>query len=153
MLTKTQNYYEKEQAGYIPEVYCYVSSNLTRRKFTFKGQIATESASGFWDGSRYVGDSGTYGADAGVTETEARVLSISPINQSTTQTTRDLATSLSASSVGHVSASFDNTDRYFTNITSGEISEEFVDYTFEVRQGFYGLDFADELPLFRGLTI
>jgi len=153
MLTKTATYQEYEDAGYNPIFSVYLSTDLTRRVFTFAGSPVVPVGSDFYDGSRYVGDGLTYGAQLGVTESLPLLLSISPISKTTTQTQRDLYFSRSASAVGHVSATFDNALRDFSRITSGENPEQFVDGEMEIRQGFQGMPYADELSLFRGTII
>ena len=153
MLTKSKAYRDLEQAGYVPLFYVYLSTDITRRLFMMKGTPPSTSGTGLWDGSRYVGDGFTYGAQAGVSQFETLLLSISPIAKTTTQSTRGLFTSLSDSAVGHVSATFDNMGRFFSNITSGESPETFVDGSIEIRQGFETLPFGDQLVLFSGTII
>jgi hypothetical protein len=153
MLTKTKAYRDLEQAGYIPLFYVYLTSDVTRRVFLLKGTPTQTGGSGFWDGSGYVGDGLTYGSQAGVSQAEYLLKSISPIAKTTAQSTRGLLSSLSASAVGHVSAEFDNTTRFFSAIVSGESPETFVDGVMEVRQGFEGLPFGDQLSLFKGIIV
>ncbi len=150
MLTKSKAYRDLEQAGYLPLFYVYLSTDITRRLFMMKGTPPATIGTGLWDGSRYVGDGSTYGAQAGVSQVETLLLSISPIAKTTAQSTRGLFMSLSASAVGHVSATFDNMGRFFSAITSGESPETFIDGPIEIRQGFETLPFGDQLIIFSG---
>ncbi len=152
MLTKSKAYRDLEKAEYLPLYSIYLSTDITRRVFLMKG-TPTTGGTGLWDGSGYVGDGGTYGAELGISQVEALLLSISPIAKTTAQSTRGLFTSLSASAVGHVSATFDNMGRFFSKITSGESPETFVDGNLEIRQGFESLPFSDQLVLFSGIVI
>ncbi len=153
MLTKTKAYRDLEQAGYNPLVYVHLSTDVTRRIFTFKASAGVSEGSGYWDGSRYVGDGLTYGFFAGISAVEPLLLSVSQITQSTTQSTRNLLSALSAAAVGHVTITLDNTDLYFTNLVSGTTPEQFETYSVEIRQGFEGLAIGDQLSLFRGICI
>jgi hypothetical protein len=99
-----------------------------------------------------------YGAELGVSQVRTLINSISPINKKTAQENRGLFTSLSASNVGHVSVDFDNLHKengkyFFSAIKTGEAPEVLRNQAFEVRMGFQGVSFSDQLSLFRGIVI
>jgi hypothetical protein len=156
MLTKSQNFIDCEEAGYLPQFYIYASTDVARRCFTVKGMPSVLEATGYYDGSRYVGDGGPYGAALGTVQTRSLILRLPVINKTVTQGTRGLLTALSASKVGHCSLALDNAYKdedgkpYFSNIITGPIAESFLNGDFEIRMGFQGLEYNEQLSLFRG---
>ena len=156
MLTKSLAFISAEEAGYIPEFYFYAETDVARRCFTIKGQSAPLEGTGYYDGTRYVGDGGYYGYGQGTVQTRSLLLTLPVINKTVTQGTRGLLTALSASQVGYCYTQYNNLYRnedgkfFFSDILTGPIAESFLNGSFEIRMGFQGLEYNEHLPLFRG---
>jgi len=159
MLTKTQNFIDAEQAGEAPLFYVYLNTDLTRRCYTHKSQALDESAgSGLWDGTRYYGDGLSFGAETGTVQIRPLLLTLPTINKTVTQGTKGLLTALSPTQVGYVYSEFDNFYKenskfHFSNILTGQTSESYLGQPYEIRMGFPGLAYNDQLSLFRGLIM
>ncbi len=163
MLTKTQNFIDAEKAcpaSYVPLYYVYLNTDVSRRCYTLKSEPITGTAgTGFWDGTgRYIGDGQSFGAEAGTVQSRPYLMSPPVINKTVTQGTRGLLTALSASQVGHVYTEFlnpiDQDGKYhFSNILTGLNKEVFLNQSYELRMGFPGLAYNDQLSLFRGTIV
>jgi hypothetical protein len=156
MLTKSQAFIDCEEAGYLPHFYFYLSTDVARRCFTTKGTPVSPGDTGYYDGSGYVGDGGTYGAEVGIVQTRSLLLALPVVNKTVTQGMRGLITVLSASKVGYCNATYDNNYRnedgqyFFSSLLTGPTVESFLNGQFEVRMGFQGIEYNDQLSLFRG---
>jgi hypothetical protein len=158
MLTKSKAFQDAEDAGYMPRFYVYVSTDVAERCFTIAGSPEV-TGTGYWDGSRFVGDGLPYGSSAGVVQTRQLLRSLPVVNKTVTQGTTGLLTALAASQVGHCFAEFDNLQQeedgrfFFSNLVSGESPEDFLGHNFEVRMGYDGLSYSDQISLFRGVNV
>ena len=156
MLTKTPAFLAAEQAGHQLQWFVYANTDIARRCFLLRGSPVSQSATGYYDGSDYVGSGNTFGSEVGTVQTRALLMENPIINKIATSGTRGLQTALSASSVGYVSNRFDNLHKedgkyFFSNIITGQNAETFLKQPYEIRVGFPGLAYADQLSLFRGI--
>jgi hypothetical protein len=154
MIRRSWAYIQKQREHKKPIFLLFLTSTMTRRCYSKK--VPEETVAGqydTWNGEASAGDGGTFGAELGTSDIQARVLQFGSITTKLVRNAQDIITSLSQGEATTNTVVLDNADGYFSRMLGDDTDESFVNQAVEIRQGFPGLDYGDYISIARGIVI